>query len=163
MLEMFFANLILLLLFNKSPDDKDVVAATVVAIIIRADSMMARSGIADNKFNAPFFHYQAPPSTSIRSVRNPAHNPTKIPAIRILFVVCLLPELYIKSETYINAPPARDKNRIYAIEEFQRLPNRVPINVGPPPINPANIKKRILGFFTRPVKGPAIPNPSVAL
>jgi hypothetical protein len=45
-----------LLLFNKSPNDKDVVAATVVAIIIRADSVMARSGIADNKFNAPFFH-----------------------------------------------------------------------------------------------------------
>ena len=54
---MFFANLIVLLLINKSPDDKDVVAATVVAIIVRADSMIARSGIADNKFNAPFFHY----------------------------------------------------------------------------------------------------------
>lgn len=87
---MFFANLILLLLFNKSPDDKDVVAATVVAIIIRADSMMARSGIADNKFNAPFFHYQAPPSVTIRSVMNPAHNPTKMPIIRMLFVACLL-------------------------------------------------------------------------
>jgi hypothetical protein len=46
-----------LLLFNKRSHDKDVVAATVVAIIIRADSVMARSGIADNKFNAPFFYY----------------------------------------------------------------------------------------------------------
>ena len=109
MLEMFFANLIVLLLFSKSPDDKDVVAATVVAIIIRADSMMARSGIADNKFNAPFFHHQAPSSVTIRSVMNPAHNPTKMPIIRMLFVACLLPELY-NSEIYTNAPPATDKN-----------------------------------------------------
>ena len=101
-----------MLLFNKNPNDKDVVAATtVVAIIIRADSVMARSGIADNKlFTAPFFHYQAPPSMTIRSVMNPAHNPTKMPIIRMLFVACLLPELYINSETHINAPPAMDKN-----------------------------------------------------
>lgn len=45
LLVIFFANSILF-----------VIAATVVAIIIRADSVMARSGIADNKFNAPFFH-----------------------------------------------------------------------------------------------------------
>ena len=55
----------------------DVVAATVVGIIIRADSVMARSGIVDNKFNAPFFHYQAPSSVTIRSVMNPAHNRQK--------------------------------------------------------------------------------------
>jgi hypothetical protein len=41
----------------------------------------------------------APPSVIIRSVMKPAHNPTKIPNIRILFVVCLLPELYMSIET----------------------------------------------------------------
>jgi hypothetical protein len=49
---------------------------------------------------------------------NPAKSPTKIPIIKILFVLCFLPELYIIIETYIKAPPAIDRNNIEAILEI---------------------------------------------
>ena len=87
----------------------------------------------------------------------PAHNPTKIPNIRILFVVCLLPELYISIETQIRAPPATDRKNIYAIVEVHELPRTVPRKAGPPPTRPARTRKRTSGFLTRPVKGSAIP------
>jgi len=79
-----------------------------------------------------------PPSVTIKSVTNPAHNPTNIP-IRIQFVVCLLPELYISIE--INAPPAMERKNTDVIVEVHKLPMIVQIKVGPPPIRPARIKK----------------------
>ena len=94
---------------------------------------------------------------------NPAKSPTKIPIIKIPFVLYFLPELYIIIETYIKAPPAIDRNSIEATLEVHKLPIMVPTNVGPPPINPSKSKKRTLGLFVAPVRGPAIPNPSVAL
>ena len=43
--------------------------------------------------------YHAPEIAIIKSVMNPADNPTKIPTIKTLFAVCFLPELYISIET----------------------------------------------------------------
>ena len=94
---------------------------------------------------------------------NPANSPTKIPTIKMPFVLCFLPELYIIIETYIKAPHAIDRNSIEATLEVHKLPTMVPTNVGPPPINPSKSKKCTLGLFVTPVRGPAIPNPSVAL
>jgi hypothetical protein len=47
--------------------------------------------------------------------------------------------------------------------EVHKLPRNVPINVGPPPTSPTNIRKLILGLFASPVSGPTIPNHSVVL
>src|ERR687887_99679 len=93
-----------------------------------------------------FPHRYPPPMLTIRSVINPVHNPTKMPIIRIAFVVCFLPELYISIETYTKAPPAVDRKSTYAIGESHRLPTRVPMNVGPPPTKPAKIGNEFLAF-----------------
>ena len=52
---------------------------------------------------------------------------------------------------------------MYARVDAPRLPKTVPRKVGPPPIRPATARKRRLGLFESEVRGPAMPNPSVAL
>jgi hypothetical protein len=92
----------MILLVDKNPNEM-AADATTADMIIKTDSVMAMMCIDNNikLFSTPCFlvQYHAPPSETTKSVMKPANSPTKIPTIRILFVVCLLPELYISIET----------------------------------------------------------------